>query len=307
MTNASDDIPFDRSLNAGTGAMQAVSPLVRRLIAGNGGPFTFTGTCTYVVGHGEVTVIDPGPADPTHLEALHRALDGETVRHVLVTHTHRDHAPGARVLAAATGALVLGCAPYRAPAATGFASAFRASDAAHDPAYAPDRVLAEGEGIAGPGYDLVAVETPGHASNHLAFALSQEAALFSGDHVMAWSTTVVVPPDGSMRAYRASLDKLLGREDAVYWPGHGGPVRQPGRFVKALAQHRRQREGAILGRLAAGDTGVDTVVARLYADIAPALKGAASLSVLAHLQELAERGAVAVEGPFGPKARFHLA
>ncbi len=307
MTNASDDIPFDRSLNAGTGAMQAVSPLVRRIIAGNGGPFTFTGTCTYVVGHGEVTVIDPGPADATHLEALHRALAGETVRHILVTHTHRDHAPGARMLAAATGAEVVGCAPYRPAAATGFASDFKASDAAHDPAYAPDRVLAEGESIAGPGYELCAVETPGHASNHLAFALPQEAALFSGDHVMAWSTTVVVPPDGSMRAYRASLDKLLGREDAVYWPGHGGPVRQPGRFVKALAQHRRHREIAILGRLAAGDTGLETVVARLYADIAPALKGAAALSVLAHLQELAERGEVTVEGAFGPKARFHPA
>lgn len=307
MTNASDDIPFDRSLNAGTGTMQAVSPLVRRLIAGNGGPFTFTGTCTYVVGHGEVAVIDPGPADPTHLEALHRALEGEAVKHILVTHSHRDHAPGARMLAAVTGATVVGCAPYRPPATAGFASDFRASDAAHDAAYAPDRALAEGDGLAGPGYELRAVETPGHAANHLAFALPQEGALFSGDHVMAWSTTVVVPPDGSMRDYRASLDKLLGRQDAVYWPGHGGPVRQPARFVKALAQHRRHREGSILGRLAAGDTGLDTVVARLYADIAPALKGAAALSVLAHLQELAERGAVTVEGPFGPKARFHLA
>lgn len=304
MTNASDDIPFDRSLNAGTGTMQTVSPLVRRIIAGNGGPFTFTGTCTYVVGHGEVTVIDPGPADATHLEALHRAMAGETVRHILLTHTHRDHAPGARVLAAATGAQIVGCAPFRPAAATGFATDFRASDAAHDPLYAPDRVLTEGEGIAGPGYDLVAVATPGHTANHLAFALPQEAALFSGDHVMAWSTTVVVPPDGSMRAYRASLDKLVGRQDAVYWPGHGGPVRQPARFVKALAQHRRHREVAILGRLAAGDSGLDTVVARLYADIAPALKSAAALSVLAHLQELAERGAVTVEGAFGPKARF---
>lgn len=307
MTNASDDIPFDRSLDAGAGTMQAVSPLVRRLIAGNGGPFTFTGTCTYVVGHGEVAVIDPGPADPTHLEALHRALAGETVRHILVTHTHRDHAPGARVLAAATGAAIVGCAPYRPPTATGLAGDVRASDAAHDAAYTPDRILAEGEGIAGAGYDLLAVETPGHAANHLAFALPQEAALFSGDHVMAWSTTVVVPPDGAMRAYRASLDKLLGRKESIYWPGHGGPVRQPGRFVKALAQHRRHREGAILGRLAAGDTAIDTVVARLYADIAPALKGAAALSVLAHLQELQERGAVTVEGPFGPRARFHLA
>ncbi len=305
MANASDEIPFDRSLDAGADAMQRLTPLVRRLIAGNAGPFTFTGTCTYVVGQGEVAVIDPGPADPTHLAALHEALAGEKIAQILVTHTHRDHSPGATALRAVTGAPIIGCAPYDPPPHD-LVGDFRAADSSHDRAYAPDRILEDGERVGGPGFDLVAVATPGHAANHLAFALPQENALFSGDHVMAWSTTVVAPPDGSMRAYRASLDKLLSRSETIYWPGHGGPVRQPARFVKALAQHRRHREVAILRRLAAGDSGIETLVTRLYADLAPALKGAAALSVLAHLQELAERGVVSVEGPLSVKARFRL-
>ena len=306
MTDEEDAaIPFDRSLNAGSTAMQTLSPLVRRLIASNGGPYTFTGTCTYVVGHGEVTVIDPGPGDAHHLALLLAALAAEKVARILVTHTHRDHSPGATALRAVTGAPIIGCAPYR-PGAPSNAIDLRASDAAHDTAYQPDRVLADAEIVSGPGYDLVAVATPGHASNHLAFALPQEKALFSGDHVMAWSTTVVAPPDGSMRAYMASLDKLQARDDEVYWPGHGGPVRKPQRFVKALAQHRRHREGAILRHLGEGDNAVDMLVARLYSDLAPSLKSAAALSVLAHLQDLGERGLVRIDGPLGPKARFFL-
>jgi glyoxylase-like metal-dependent hydrolase (beta-lactamase superfamily II) len=298
-------IPFDRSLNAGSNTMQTVSPLVRRLIANNGGPYTFTGTCTYVVGHGAVSVIDPGPSDQHHLQALLAALNGETVARIVVTHTHRDHSPGAIALRAATGAPIVGCAPYR-PGPPTPAIDLRASDASHDLHYEPDRVLADGEGVTGEGYDLIAVATPGHASNHMAYALPQEKTLFSGDHVMAWSTTVVAPPDGSMRAYMASLDKLQLRDEDVYWPGHGGPVRNPRRFVKALAQHRRHRESAILRRLGEGDTGVDTLVARLYSDLAPSLKGAAALSILAHLQDLGERGLVRIDGALGPKARFFL-
>ncbi len=306
MADEDASIPFDRSMNAGSDAVQIVSPLVRRLIANNGGPFTFTGTCTYLVGHGTVTVIDPGPHDPHHLETLLAALKGESVAAILVTHTHKDHSPGAAALKARTGATIAGCAPY-APAPAPSGTDLRASDASNDLSYRPDRILHEGETLSGDGYDLIAVATPGHAANHLAFALPQENALFSGDHVMAWSTTVVAPPDGSMRAYMASLDKLQARRDAIYWPGHGGPVRSPQRFVKALALHRRHREGAILRRLGAGDTAVDTLVARLYADLAPALKGAAAMSVLAHLQDLAERGVVCVDGPFGTRARFTLA
>lgn len=307
MPEAAEPIPFDRSMKARPDEVQAVSPLVRRLIAGNGGPYTFTGTCSYVVGRGAVTVIDPGPDDARHREALLAALeDHETVARILVTHTHRDHSAGAAALKTATGAPVIGCAPYQ-PCSLPPGMDARPSDAAHDRTYRPDHVLADGERVAGDGHDLFAVATPGHTANHLAFAMPQEQALFSGDHVMAWSTTVVAPPDGSMRAYMTSLDRLAGRPDLIYWPGHGGPVAEPQRFVRALAHHRRQREQAILGRLRAGDSSVDTLVARLYVGLAPALKGAASMSVLAHLEDLISRGLASSDGPLTTKAHFSAA
>ncbi len=304
MTSAPDDIPFDRTMAAKPEELQQVSPLVRRLVANNGGPFTFTGTCTYLVGRGEVAVIDPGPADASHVAAIMAAVAGETVRHILVTHTHRDHAPGAALLKAATGAEVVGC-PKRAPRPAD--PSLPTLDAAFDLRYAPDRALGEGDAVEGPGYSLVAVETPGHSSDHLAFALPAEGTLFSGDHVMAWSTTVVAPPDGSMRAYMGSLRKLQGREDAVYWPGHGGPVRNPRAFVKALLLHRQMREAAILRRIAAGDGTVPALVASLYRDLAPSLRGAAGLSVLAHLVDLVAGGQVAADGPATLKATYATA
>ncbi len=298
---AADDIPFDRTLTAKPDEVQVLSPRVRRLVANNGGPFTFTGTCSYIVGRGDVAIIDPGPADSSHIAALMAAVAGETVRHILVTHTHRDHAPGAALLKAATGAEVLGC-PHRV--ARPADPSLPALDAAFDLRYVPDRALVEGDAVDGPGYRLVAVETPGHTSDHLAFALPEEKALFSGDHVMAWSTTVVAPPDGSMRTYMASLRKLQERDDAVYWPGHGGPVRSPRSFVKALTIHRQWREAAILRRIAAGDATVPSVVASLYHDLAPSLRGAAGLSVLAHLVDLVADGQVAADGPPSLKARY---
>jgi glyoxylase-like metal-dependent hydrolase (beta-lactamase superfamily II) len=304
----SEDIPFDHSLPARCGEIQAVSPLIRRIIANNGGPFTFTGTCSYIVGRGEVVIIDPGPADPRHRDALLAAVAGERVIAILVSHTHRDHAPCAAVLKAATGAPVMGCRP-RLPAFArdrrdGFGAAL---DAPFDLAYAPDRVLDEGEEVSGPDYRLTALATPGHTSDHLCFALAQERALFTADHVMAWSTSVVAPPDGSMRDYLASLTRLTERGDIVYWPGHGGPVRQPHGFVRALLWHRRQREAAILRCVAAGDTTVGTIVAHVYTTLAPALRGAAALSVLAHLEHLIERGLVLAEGPLSPKTQFRPA
>lgn len=295
------DIPFDRSLDAKPREMARVSPLVRRLIAGNAGPFTFTGTCTYIVGREEVVVIDPGPADKSHFDALVEAVRDVTVKAILVTHTHRDHSPGAAALKAATGAPVIGPVPAGATPAGLHAPTV---DAAHDHTYAPDRVLADGETLAGPDFTLCAVATPGHASNHMAFALPEENALFSGDHVMAWSTTVVAPPDGSMRAYMASLDKLQDRDDAVYWPGHGGPVRQPQRFVRALAHHRRQREQAIRTRLHAGDTTIDALLRSVYRELAPALHGAAALSVLAHVEHLIERGLARLNAGSGLSGRY---
>lgn len=297
---ATEDIPFDRALDAKPDQPAQLSPLVRRLIANNGGPFTFTGTCTYLVGTRDVTVIDPGPADPHHRAAILQALGSGHVARILVTHSHKDHAPGAAALKAATGAPVLGCAPYQTRPALGVVS----TDASHDAAYRPDQILDEGDALEGSDHRLVTLATPGHTANHLAFALPDENSLFSGDHVMAWSTTVVAPPDGVMRAYMASLDRLQNRSEAIYWPGHGGPVKNPQRFVRALANHRRQRETAILNRLKAGDDTIGAIVAAIYENLPTALKGAAGLSVLAHLIDLGERGLVAIEGETGVGATF---
>jgi glyoxylase-like metal-dependent hydrolase (beta-lactamase superfamily II) len=277
------------------GRLEAVAPLIRRRVAPNGGPFTASGTCTYVVGQGRVAVLDPGPNQPDHIDALLRDLAGETVEAIVVTHTHRDHSPGARLLAARTGAPIVGCGPHRTARALTASEAPRL-DASADRGHAPDRTMAEGDTVSGPGWTLAAVETPGHTMNHLAFALPEAQALFSGDHVMAWSTTIVAPPDGAMRAYMASLDKLRGRTEATYWPGHGGPVREPARFLRGLAGHRRQREAAIRARLEAGDTRVADIVAAIYQALDPRLKGAAALSVFAHLEDLVARGLAVADG-----------
>lgn len=291
-----DTLAFDRAFDSPAGACVSVSPLVRRIVAGNGGPFTFTGTCTYLVGRGDVAVIDPGPDDPAHLAAVLDAVGGETVSAILVTHTHRDHSPGARALAAETGAPILGCGPHRPSRPLAESEAPRL-DAGGDGEHRPGRELADGEAAHGRGWTLRAVATPGHTANHLAFALEEEKALFSGDHVMAWSTTVVIPPDGAMSDYMASLARLVPREDRVFWPGHGGPVADPQRWVRGLLAHRRQREAAILERLAAGEGRIPDIVAKLYPEISPALRGAAAQSVYAHLEDLVARGLAAADGP----------
>ncbi len=303
MSESSNDLPPPGSAeDAPSGVVTRISPLTRRLIAGNASPFTFTGTCSYIVGEGEVAIIDPGPADEAHVAALLAAIAGERVSHIVVTHSHRDHAPGARILKERTGAPIAGARAHapRGGAAPGL-------DASHDLAYAPDFALADGERIDGRGFTLESVATPGHAANHLCFALLEENALFSGDHVMAWSTSIVAPPDGAMADYMASLDKLRRRDEAIYWPGHGGPVREPQRYVRALAHHRRQREASILARLEAGDTEIPDIVARVYAGLSPALTRAASLSTLAHLEDLAARGLVVSDGAPALSARFRLA
>ena len=289
-----DDIPYDRRVDAQPGELRQLTPLVRRLIAPNGGPFTFTGTCTYIVGRGRVAVIDPGPDNGAHHAALLGALQGESVAHIMVTHTHRDHSPGARALQAATGAPVIGCAPHFAARELAQGESHML-DAANDLDYAPDRILGDGEAIDGDGYSLAALATPGHTMNHLCLALAQENALFSGDHVMAWSTSIVAPPDGAMGAYMESLEKLRGRPEAVYWPGHGGPVNEPQRFVRALIHHRRQREVSILNCLAQGPRAIPQIVERIYENLDARLKGAAALSVFAHLEDLCARGLVATQ------------
>jgi glyoxylase-like metal-dependent hydrolase (beta-lactamase superfamily II) len=268
------------------GRAERLSPRVERVLARNPSPFTFTGTGTYVVGTTSVAVIDPGPDDPAHVEALLAALDGKKVSHILVTHTHMDHSPAARPLAARTGAPVLGCAPLA------LADDGPRADAGFDTGYAPDRVLADGETVAGPGWTLAAVHTPGHTSNHLCYALEEEQALFTGDHVMGWSTTVVAPPDGDMAAYMASLEKLMGRADRIYYPTHGAPVAEPQRWTRHLIAHRRQREAQILGLLAESPRTIPWMVERMYQQVDRRLWPAAGRSVLAHLLDLEARGRV---------------
>ena len=281
------NLEFEKLVEAAPyGAAEALSPLVRRVLARNPSPFTFTGTGTYIVGHGTVAIIDPGPADPEHLDAVAAAVAGETVSHFLITHTHMDHSPGAGPLRARLGGTIAGCAPLvlrdDGPRA----------DAGFDPGYAPDHVMADGEAVAGPGWTLRAVHTPGHTSNHLCFALEEEGALFSGDHVMGWSTTVVAPPDGDMADYMASLAKLMGRSDVRYYPTHGAPVNEPQRLVKGMIAHRRQRETQILAQLAQGPRAIPAMVEQMYAAIDRRLWPAAGRSVLAHLIDLEARGRV---------------
>jgi glyoxylase-like metal-dependent hydrolase (beta-lactamase superfamily II) len=286
-----DDLPLDRRMDAQAGQLVQVSPLVRRLIAGNPGPFTFTGTCTYIVGTGTVAVIDPGPDDDSHVRALAQALRGETVSHIVVTHTHRDHSPAVPALVAMTGAKVVGCGPHRAARALNLGE-INPLDASADADYRPDLEMTSGDAVSGPGWTLQALETPGHTMNHLAFALPEEATLFSGDHVMAWSTSIVAPPDGSMAAYMASLEALKGRGETIYRPGHGGAVADPNRFVRAMITHRCLREASILNRVREGDRLISQMVPRIYEGLAPALHGAAALSMFAHLEDLVARGLV---------------
>jgi len=275
--------------NAPYGEVERLSPLVRRVLARNPSPFSYTGTGTYIVGNGTVAVIDPGPAEPAHLDALLGALGDETVSHIVVTHTHRDHSPAAISLQEATGAPIVGCTPLV------LAELGPKVEEGFDPTYAPDHVLADGESVSGPGWTLTALHTPGHTSNHLCYALAEEHALFSGDHVMGWSTSVVTPPDGSMTAYMESLRKLLDRDDAIYYPTHGAAVEEPKRLVRGLITHRKQREGQILKLLAQGAKPIPALVAVMYANIAPVLHPAAGRSVLAHLIDMHARGLVDVE------------
>ena len=279
-----------------TGRVMTLEPLVRRVLAPNPSAFTYTGTQTYIVGHGTVAVIDPGPDDPDHVAALVDAVAGETVAAILCTHTHRDHSPAALPLKAATGADIVGCAPLVLD------DSGPRADAAFDRTYAADRVLGDGESVTGPGWRLQAVATPGHTSNHLCFALAESGALFTGDHVMGWSTTVISPPDGDMAAYMASLDLLQRRDDRIYYPAHGEPVDRPQRMVRGLAGHRRQREGQILRLLGEAPRTIPAMVERMYVGLDPRLTVAAGRSVLAHLLDLGNRGVVTADGDLWSKA-----
>ena len=274
-----------------TGTAEQLEPLVRRVLAANPSPFTYTGTQSYIVGAGsDVAVIDPGPDEADHIAALLAAIGDAKVSAIVCTHTHRDHSPAAGPLAAITGAPVIGCA------ALTLADEGPRSDAPFDQTYRPDRVLADGESISGDGWALTAVATPGHTSNHLCFVLEGTGALFTGDHVMGWSTSVVAPPDGDMAAYMASLQKLQDREDRIYYPAHGPAVEKPRQLVRGMMGHRRQRERQILKLVEAGTGLIADMVPLMYKGVDTGLHPAAARSVLAHLIDLENRFAVRREG-----------
>jgi glyoxylase-like metal-dependent hydrolase (beta-lactamase superfamily II) len=301
----SDDIPFDRSFNLAPDTVDEVAPGVRRMLCNNPSPFTFKGTVSYIVGRGRVAIIDPGPIDEAHAAALLDAVRGETVTHIFVTHTHRDHSPAAARIKAATGAPVFAEGPHRPSRPLNVGEAPRL-DASNDTDFRPDHALADGEVVAGDGWTLEAVTTPGHTANHMAFALKESNLLFSGDHVMAWSTPVVAPPDGAMSDYMASLDKLARRSESIYLPGHGGAVTEAPRFVAYYILHRKAREASILHRLGKGEADIPTIVRASYIGLDPRLTRAAGLSVLAHLEDLVARGRVATDGVPSIDGRYRL-
>jgi glyoxylase-like metal-dependent hydrolase (beta-lactamase superfamily II) len=301
-----EDIPFDRSFDLPPGRVEEVAPGVRRLLADNPSPFTFKGTVSYIVGRGRVAIIDPGPDDARHVAALLAAVRGETVTHVLVTHTHRDHSPAAAAIKAATGAVTVAEGPHR-PARSLHVGEAPRLEASADTAFRPDIALPDGEAVSDSGWSLEGVATPGHTANHMAFALAGTRLMFCGDHVMAWSTPVVAPPDGAMSDYMASLRKLAQRPEDVYFPGHGGAVRDAPAFVAAYIRHRQGREAAILRRLEEGAADIPTLVGAIYIGLDPRLVSAAGLSVLAHLEDLVARGAVATDGPASVAGTYRLA
>ena len=294
------------------GECEQHEPLVRRVLAPNPSPYTYTGTQTWLVGAGkDVAVIDPGPAgsgksigDPFktddangdgHVDAILKATDGQNVTAIICTHTHRDHSPAAAPLKAATGAQIIGCAPLV------IADDGPRADSAFDPDYAPDKILSDGDEVSGDGWTLQAVTTPGHTSNHICYALKESGAMFTGDHVMKWSTSVVSPPDGDMADYMASLQKIYEREDNVYYPAHGPAVTKPRQLVRGMIGHRRQRERQILGLLEKGEGHIPTMVLQMYKGLDERLHGAAGRSVLAHLVDLKNRGVAANDGDIWKK------
>jgi glyoxylase-like metal-dependent hydrolase (beta-lactamase superfamily II) len=284
---------FDRAFEAKVGECISLSPLVRRVLCNNPGPFTFKGTSTFIVGRGRVAVVDPGPEDEEHLTALINAVRNETVTHILITHTHADHSPLAARLRQVTGATTCGFGAHE----SGRMQSGVITDAGADRSFIPDLRVSNGDRIFEPGWTIEAVHTPGHTSNHMAYALKEEGSLFCGDHVMAWATSVIAPPDGNMGQYLDSLRMLLDRDEEIYYPTHGPSARDPKSLVRAYIAHRKMREQAILNRLGRGDRKIDAIVSANYADLDPRLHAAAALSTLAHLEQLIDEGRVETDGP----------
>ena len=297
-------IPYVREMAFDYGACDQVSPLIRRVVANNPGPFTYLGTGTYIVGRGEVAVIDPGPDLPEHLASILKAVESERVTHILITHHHSDHSPLAGPLKAATGATIYGCA----------VAGHEAEDigevrmeAGHDHDFRPDVSLCGGGSVSGPGWTLEAIPTPGHTSNHLCYALGQENACFTGDHIMGWSTTVITPPDGDMTDYLESLERIRARNFATLWPTHGPPIREVRPFIDAYLAHRQERIDQILLALADGPARIRDLVPRLYRDVDERLWPAAARSMLAAIIHMERGGDIEAGGPPGPDTVYRLA
>jgi glyoxylase-like metal-dependent hydrolase (beta-lactamase superfamily II) len=290
-----DELAFKTTMQFAYGEPRELAAGIARLVANNPGPLTFRGTNTYLVGTTELAVIDPGPDDPAHFDAIMAAVGRRRVTQILITHAHRDHVDGLERLRQATGAET--CGHGRSPRGEETAPMTPSGSEFINEDFCPDIVLHDGDAISGPGWRLEAVFTPGHAPDHLCFALPQRRVLFTGDHVMAWNTTVVAPPEGKMADYMRSLGRLAARDDRLYMPGHGGRIDQPARWVKAYLLHRQWREQAILDAIKSGHTTIEQIVSLVYSGIDDRLRNAASFSALAHVEHLIERGLVQCEGP----------
>lgn len=298
-------IPFIKDFTPDYGKAVTLNETIRRLTANNPSAFTFTGTNSYIIGSDTLAIIDPGPNDDTHFNNLIRSIDNHPVSHIFVTHSHSDHSALAARLSEFTGAIIVAEGAYRPARSSGFA-ANSALDASCDISFKPDIALKDGQSVDGDGWKITSITTPGHMANHTSFALEKDGILFSGDHIMAWSTTVVAPPEGSMKDYMHSLDKLLARDDKVYLPGHGGAVYKPSSFVRAIRAHRKMRERAIIERLKMGDEKIDAIVNAIYKNIDVKLRYAAALSVLAHMEYLIERGIVITDSPLQLDGSYSL-
>ena len=291
----SQAIPFVRELQFEYGRVDTLSPLLRRVIARNPSAFTFHGTGTYIIGHGSVAIVDPGPMDEAHIAAILNAVAGEKITHIFVTHTHMDHSPGCRLLRAHTDAPTYGFGSH----GSGKAEQGVVVEEGGDMEFTPDVTVRDGDVIEGDGWSVECVHTPGHTSNHICFALREERALLSGDHVMGWSTSIVSPPDGDMAEYMRSLDKLLARNDDHYWPTHGPRIDAPKPLIEAFIGHRRQRDQQILACLADGVSDICQMVPRMYKGVDERLYPAAARSVLAHLVQLVGDGRAVCSGKPG--------
>ena len=285
------DIRFDLDFECEYGVMVQVSPMIRRIVANNPGPYTFKGTGTYIIGSGKVAVIDPGPMDEDHVDALMTALEGEEITHQLITHTHSDHSPAAKLIKARTGTKTYGFGPH----GSGVHSKGLIVETGGDMQFVPDIDLIDGDVIKGDNWTVNCIHTPGHTSNHVCFHLAEENVLFSGDHVMGWSTTVVSPPDGNMSEYINSLRKLAERNDRIYYPTHGAPIERPQKFVRAITIHRKMRESQILDCIDKEILTISLMVEKMYKRLDHRLLGAAQRSIFAHIIDLSNRGIIKSE------------